>query len=76
MAGVLTFALIIVALRWWILPEIGHYRADIEAQISRAVGQKVVIGQIQAGWRGLRPHLKLGPVVVHDRAGLPVIAQN
>lgn len=74
MAGVLAFALIIVALRGWILPEIGHYRADIEAQISRAAGQKVAIGDIQASWRGLRPHLKLRQVVIHDRAGLPALA--
>ena len=74
MAGVLTFALIIVALRWWILPEIGTYRADIEAQISRAAGQKVVIGEIAAGWRGVRPHLNLGKVVIHDRAGQPTLA--
>ncbi|OFZ98578.1 MAG: TIGR02099 family protein [Betaproteobacteria bacterium RBG_19FT_COMBO_58_11] len=74
MAGMLAFASIIVALRWWVLPEIGHYRADIEAQISRAAGQKVAIGDIQASWRGLRPHLKLGQVVIHDRAGLPALA--
>ncbi len=74
MAGVLTFALIIVALRWWILPEIGTYRADIEAQISRAAGQKVVIGDIEAGWRGVRPHLNLSRVVIHDRAGVPTLA--
>ncbi|MBI5751945.1 MAG: TIGR02099 family protein [Hydrogenophilales bacterium] len=74
MAGVLAFASIIVALRWWILPEIGQYRADIETQISRAAGQKVAIGDIQASWRGVRPHLKLGQVVIHDRAGLPALA--
>ena len=74
MAGILAFALIISALRWWVLPEIGQYRADIEVQISRAAGQKVAIGDIQAGWRGLRPHLKLGQVVFHDRVGLPALA--
>ncbi|MDP1680600.1 MAG: YhdP family protein [Burkholderiales bacterium] len=74
MAGVLAFALIIVALRWWVLPEIGQYRAEIETQISRAAGQKVTIGDIQAGWRSLRPHLKLGQVVIHDRVGLPALA--
>ncbi len=74
MAGMLAFALIIVALRWWVLPEIGHYRAEIETQISRAAGQKVTIGDIQASWRGLHPHLKLGQVAIHDRAGLPTLA--
>ncbi|MBT9612519.1 MAG: TIGR02099 family protein [Burkholderiales bacterium] len=74
MAGVLAFALIITTLRWWILPEVGQYRADIEAQISRAAGQKVAIGDIQASWRGLRPHLKLTQLVIHDRVGQPALA--
>ena len=68
-AAVLAFALLVSALRWWILPEITHYRADIETQISKAAGQKITIGNIDASWLGLRPYLKLGQVVVHDHAG-------
>ena len=59
-AAVLAFALLVSALRWWILPEITHYRADIETQISKAAGQKISIGNIDASWQGLRPYLKLG----------------
>lgn len=71
MAWVLFFASVVVALRWWILPDIGHYRPDIEAGITRALGQKVSIAKIESGWLGLRPHLKLEQVVVHDAIGLP-----
>jgi uncharacterized protein (TIGR02099 family) len=72
-AAVLAFALLVSALRWWILPEITHYRADIETQISKAAGQKITIGAIDASWLGLRPYLKLGQVVVHDHAGQPAL---
>lgn len=74
MAGILAFALIVIALRWWILPEITHYRADIEAQISKAAGQQISIATIDANWNGLRPHLKLGQVVVYDRTGHPALS--
>ncbi len=72
-AAVVAFALLVSALRWWILPEITHYRADIETQISKASGQKISIGNIEASWQGVRPYLKLGQVVVHDRAGQPAL---
>jgi len=71
MAWVLFFASVVVALRWWILPNIDQYRPDIEVRISQALGQKVAIAKIESGWLGLRPHLKLDQVVVHDAAGLP-----
>lgn len=71
MAWALFFASVVVALRWWILPNIDQYRPDIEVKISQALGQKVGISKIESGWLGLRPHLKLEQVVVHDAAGLP-----
>ncbi len=73
MAWVLFFASVVVALRWWILPNINQYRPDIEAGISQTLGQKVAISKIESGWLGLRPHLKLEQVVVHDPAGLPTL---
>lgn len=74
MAWVLFFASVVVALRWWILPNIGEYRPTIEAKISQTLGQKVAISKIESGWLGLRPHLKLAQVVVHDAAGMPTLS--
>lgn len=73
MAWVLFFALVVVALRWWILPNIDQYRPNIETKISQALGQKVSIAKIDSGWLGLRPNLRLEQVVVHDQAGLPAL---
>lgn len=70
----LAFAGAVLALRYWILPDIGQYRQDIAASISRAAGQRVTIGQIGAGWEGLRPHLVLGDVRVYDRQGQTALA--
>lgn len=67
--GVAVFAAAVIALRYWILPDIGHYREDIAAAVSRASGQRVVIGSVSADWHGVRPHLSLGAVVVSGPRG-------
>lgn len=73
-AVVLAVALIVIALRWWILPEIANYREDIAAAITRVANQKVTIGAISADWLSLRPHLKLSQVQVYDHAGRPALS--
>jgi uncharacterized protein (TIGR02099 family) len=71
--AVLVFASTVVALRYWILPNIGQYREDIAASITRAAGQRVTIGAIDANWERLRPHLALREVQVYDRQGRPAL---
>ena len=60
---------IVLALRYWVLPDIERYRPDIVAAVSRTVGQPVAIGAIEAGWQGLRPRLRLADVRVLDDRG-------
>lgn len=67
------FAVILLALRYWLLPNIEHYRAELAASISRAAGQRVEIGAISTDWAGLRPHLLLRDVQIYDKRGLPVL---
>jgi uncharacterized protein (TIGR02099 family) len=67
-AGLL-FGAAILALRYWILPDIGDYRERIADTVSRAAAQKITIGEIRANWDGLRPQLALSAVVVHDAEG-------
>ena len=67
------FAVTILALRYWILPDIGAYRDDIAQALSRAAQQRITIGAIDANWDGLRPQLALTQVVVHDAAGRPAL---
>ncbi len=67
--GGLAFAVVVLGLRYWLLPNIADYREQIAVSISQAAGQRVTIGEIEAGWDGLRPHLKMRGVDVHDAAG-------
>ncbi len=77
-AAYFVFAGIFLGLRYWLLPNIGRYSDVIERAVSEAVGERVTIGGVQAGWEGLRPEINLSDVRIHDREGrvalsLPVI---
>lgn len=71
--GGLAFAVVVLGLRYWLLPNIADYREQIAVSISQAAGQRVTIGEIEAGWDGLRPHLNMRGVDVHDAAGNPAL---
>lgn len=70
----LSFAAIVLGLRYWFLPNITEYRETIAASITQAAGQRVSIGTIGAGWDGLRPHLSLRQVQVYDQSGVPALS--
>lgn len=63
------FTILFLGLRWVVLPNIDHYKHDIESLATRAVGQPVVIDRVYASWKGLRPQLILGDVVMRDARG-------
>jgi len=63
------FMLLFLALRWAVLPNIDHYKPDIERAASRALGNQVTIARVYASWRGLHPNLYLGDVRLQDRQG-------
>ena len=65
----LAFAALVLALRFWVLPEIERHREDIVAAVSRGIGLPVRVGAIEAGWFGLRPHITLSDVRIHDAQG-------
>ncbi len=67
------FALIVLALRYWLLPLAGSHTELIERKASQILGERVTIGAIEAGWQGLRPELLLSDVTVYDRSGRPAL---
>ena len=73
-AAWLAFAVLVLALRYAVLPRIGDYQLEIEQAATRAVGQPVSIGRIEARWRGLNPDLVLNDVVIADRQGAPAFS--
>jgi uncharacterized protein (TIGR02099 family) len=70
----LAFAVLLLTLRYAVLPRIGDYQGEIEQAVTRAVGQSVKIGRIQARWQGLNPDLVLDEVVIADRQGAPAFS--
>ncbi|KQQ47111.1 hypothetical protein ASF61_00140 [Duganella sp. Leaf126] len=71
--GYFAFAILVLLLRYLVLPNIEHYRGDIERLASRAIGNRVTIARIDASWSGFRPTLTLGDVVLQDRQGQPAL---
>ena len=67
--GYFAFALLLLALRYAILPQIENYRGDIEQMISAAVNRPVGIRKIEAHWAGLRPALNLEGFEIRDTQG-------
>jgi len=68
-AAFFAFAALVLALRFWVLPDIERYREDIVAAVSRGIGLPVRVGAIEAGWLGLRPQITLTDVRIHDAEG-------
>ena len=68
------FILLVLILRYSVLPNIEAHRSDIEALASRALGQQISIGRIEASWDGLHPDLALFDVRVNDAEGRPALA--
>jgi uncharacterized protein (TIGR02099 family) len=68
------FVLLVLALRYSILPNIENYRGDIERIASQGLGQPVSIGRIEASWAGINPDLTLFDVRIADTQGRPALA--
>jgi uncharacterized protein (TIGR02099 family) len=68
-AAFFAFAVVFLALRYWLLPNVERYREDIVTAISRSVGLPVKIGALSTDWQGLRPRLSIADVRVYDRDG-------
>lgn len=62
-------ALVLLTLRYRILPNIEQYHEQIAASASAALGQPLTIGRIGADWDGLRPRLLLSDVQILDDQG-------
>ncbi|MFJ3058937.1 YhdP family protein [Herbaspirillum sp. NPDC087042] len=63
------FCALFLVLRYAVLPEIGHYKPQIERLVSQKIGRAVTIDAIDASWSGLRPQLSLTHITVHDQSG-------
>jgi uncharacterized protein (TIGR02099 family) len=65
----LAFGATWAALHWWIVPRIGEFRPQLQAQASKALRVPVRLGAITAKSGGLMPSLELADVEMLDAQG-------
>src|SRR6185295_10589063 len=70
----IAFALAVLWLRYWGLPNIDRYRDDIVSSVSRASGMAVSAQRVRGGWEGLRPFVSLDGFQMNDRRGRAALA--
>src|SRR3954469_7384063 len=70
----LAFALMVLWLRYWGLPNIDQYRDDIVASVSKASGMAASAPRTRGGWTGLRPYVSLDGFALNDRRGRAALA--
>ncbi len=77
-AGGAVIAVCIVALtfKFWVMPNISGYQGVLEDAASKAVGQPVQIGVLEADWSGFNPRVTLRDVRMTPPAGAPVHSQG
>jgi uncharacterized protein (TIGR02099 family) len=63
-------AVAIIALRYWLLPDIEQYHGKITASLAGAIGNPVTIGKIEGDWQGFRPRLSFSDVHILDEQRL------
>jgi len=63
-----------LAVRYWLLPNVDEYRPRLAQAISRAAHEHIEIGAIEGYWEGWHPRLILRDVKVYDREGVARLA--
>lgn len=63
----------IIALRYWVMPDIEQYHDKIAASLSQAIGSPVTIGRIEGDWRGVHPRLKIADVRILNEQQQPAL---
>lgn len=66
---VIVGAVLLLVLRYKILPEVERYHDSITAAASAAIGQPLNIGRIAVDWDGFQPRLLLSDVQILDKQG-------
>ncbi len=64
----------VLALRYWLLPDIDAYRDIVAAAISDAAHQRISIGRLEAEWDGYRPRLTIHDLRIYDKTGVARLA--
>lgn len=65
--------LLVLVLRYFVLPGVDQYRGDIERNLSEALSRPVAIRAIDAHWRRIWPNLRIHGLEILDAEGRPAL---
>ncbi|GAB4167179.1 MAG: hypothetical protein Fur0039_04670 [Rhodocyclaceae bacterium] len=68
------FGVLVLVVRYAVLPHVDEYRDDIARMLSAAIGLRVSVRRIDARWHGLNPALGLRGLQLYDEQGRPALA--
>lgn len=68
-AGYFAFCVLFLGLRYFVLPNIDHYKPQVSQLVSGLLNRPVTVNGIRASWSGLQPRLQLENVVIQDDRG-------
>ncbi|MBC3811967.1 YhdP family protein [Undibacterium aquatile] len=63
------FCILVLVLRYLVLPHVADYKPEVEAMVSRAIGRELHMASLQASWQGFNPQLVLQNVEMLDQHG-------
>ena len=58
--------IVVLGVRYWLLPHIDHWRTPIEQVLSQATDSQIQIGHLSAQWSGLLPEIQIHDLQVRD----------
>ncbi len=70
---IIIFVLAALIIQFFVFPNINQYKDKIAAYATTASNQKVVIGNIKAGWQGINPHISLDNIDIYDAQNRPAL---
>ena len=65
------FALLVLGVRFWVLPNVSNYRDTIARELSAATQQRITIGNLEGRWSGLNLQLTLGDLAIFHFLQIP-----
>ncbi len=71
--AVIVVCVVALAFKFWVMPNISSYEAMLEQSASKAVGQPVDIGVLEADWSGFNPRVILRDVRMTPLVGAPLV---
>ena len=60
-------AIVVLGVRYWLLPHIDLFNAPIAQALSTATASQIRFGKIHAKWHGLMPELRIDDLQIQDR---------